>query len=377
MCRWAEKEPSYLLMLPFHHFFDERHFEAWCKDYGMPPLHEVRCTHSMVPSCAAKWRLRDLVSGALIEALKRPVPCRRGDCMGAAGGPHAGVHAAAAAEREGAAGHQQGYAQVLPRACHTDMLLHACSLHVCGALCLVHSSMCGGQPAGASSRWEDNLMQSQCRLGSYSATPWSLPKLAAWCRAWAQQYGVICLSGASTFYTIEGADQPMFWPPDGHRAALAPSGEATARRRAPGWPHHHARAAPDAPTQPVAPRGVRWRRQDAGRGVEHTCTHAAAAPPSVARPLKGVPGLCGCAGLYAREVQRMLDEVEHRYGSREFVGVHARVEADWEAHCAAGANRSDAGGALFGNRHQCWVRERQCRWLWRGRALRGWFASRH
>jgi hypothetical protein len=43
-------------------------------------------------------------------------------------------------------------------------------------------------------------------------------------RAWAQEYGVICLSGMSTFYTIDGADQPQFWPPDALREALKPSG---------------------------------------------------------------------------------------------------------------------------------------------------------
>lgn len=43
-------------------------------------------------------------------------------------------------------------------------------------------------------------------------------------RAWAQEYGVICLSGASTFFTIDGADQPQFWPPDSLRQALKPSG---------------------------------------------------------------------------------------------------------------------------------------------------------
>jgi hypothetical protein len=45
-----------------------------------------------------------------------------------------------------------------------------------------------------------------------------------WRRAWAHEYGVICLGGASTFYTIDGADQPPFWPQDALRAALAPSG---------------------------------------------------------------------------------------------------------------------------------------------------------
>ena len=47
-------------------------------------------------------------------------------------------------------------------------------------------------------------------------------------RAWAQQYGVICLSGSSTFYTIDGADQPQFWPPDSLRQALKPSSAAHA-----------------------------------------------------------------------------------------------------------------------------------------------------
>ena len=49
-------------------------------------------------------------------------------------------------------------------------------------------------------------------------------------RAWAQEYGVICLSGTSTFFTIDGADQPMFWPPDSLREALKPSGQLRARQ---------------------------------------------------------------------------------------------------------------------------------------------------
>lgn len=44
--RWAEHEPSYLLMLPFHHFHDERHFEGFAKDYG-----ELQsCMHALVIS---------------------------------------------------------------------------------------------------------------------------------------------------------------------------------------------------------------------------------------------------------------------------------------------------------------------------------------
>lgn len=33
-CRWAEREPSYMLMLPFYHFYDAHHFEAFAKEYG-------------------------------------------------------------------------------------------------------------------------------------------------------------------------------------------------------------------------------------------------------------------------------------------------------------------------------------------------------
>ena len=43
-------------------------------------------------------------------------------------------------------------------------------------------------------------------------------------RAWAAEYGVICLGGNSAFFTIDGADEPQFWPPDGLRKALQPSG---------------------------------------------------------------------------------------------------------------------------------------------------------
>ncbi len=43
-------------------------------------------------------------------------------------------------------------------------------------------------------------------------------------KAWASEYGVICLGGSSTFFTIDGADEPQFWPPDGLRKALKPSG---------------------------------------------------------------------------------------------------------------------------------------------------------
>ena len=44
-------------------------------------------------------------------------------------------------------------------------------------------------------------------------------------KSWASEYGVICLGGSSTFFTIDGADEPQFWPPDGLRVALKPSGD--------------------------------------------------------------------------------------------------------------------------------------------------------
>ena len=51
----------------------------------------------------------------------------------------------------------------------------------------------------------------------------------------------------------------------------------------------------------------------------------------------------------------MLEEVERQFGTRDFVGVHARVEADWEQQCQGAQNRSDPSTLLFGNKHQCWV----------------------
>ena len=31
---WAEKDPSYLLILPFGHFHDQQHFQKFADDYG-------------------------------------------------------------------------------------------------------------------------------------------------------------------------------------------------------------------------------------------------------------------------------------------------------------------------------------------------------
>jgi len=48
-------------------------------------------------------------------------------------------------------------------------------------------------------------------------------------KSWAKEYGVICLGGSSTFFTIDGADEPQFWPPDELREALKPSGKVPRR----------------------------------------------------------------------------------------------------------------------------------------------------
>lgn len=51
----------------------------------------------------------------------------------------------------------------------------------------------------------------------------------------------------------------------------------------------------------------------------------------------------------------MLEEVERQFGTREFKGVHVRVEPDWEQQCAGAQNRTDPSTMLFNNKHQCWV----------------------
>lgn len=51
----------------------------------------------------------------------------------------------------------------------------------------------------------------------------------------------------------------------------------------------------------------------------------------------------------------MLAEVERRFGTKAFVSVHVRVEAEWEEHCSANQNRSDTDSALYNNAYQCWV----------------------
>lgn len=61
------------------------------------------------------------------------------------------------------------------------------------------------------------------------------------------------------------------------------------------------------------------------------------------------------AGLYASEAEKMLEEVARHFGTKEFVSVHVRVEADWEEHCAASKDRNDPQTALYNNNYQCWV----------------------
>lgn len=45
---WAEKDPSYLLILPFSHFYDQQHFQSFADDYGRPSQH-LRLQASMLP----------------------------------------------------------------------------------------------------------------------------------------------------------------------------------------------------------------------------------------------------------------------------------------------------------------------------------------
>ena len=34
---WAYHDPSYILILPFSHFYDEQHFESFAEEYGAHP----------------------------------------------------------------------------------------------------------------------------------------------------------------------------------------------------------------------------------------------------------------------------------------------------------------------------------------------------
>jgi hypothetical protein len=38
---WAEHEPSYLLIIPFNHFYDADHFEKFAREYGEPCIYFV------------------------------------------------------------------------------------------------------------------------------------------------------------------------------------------------------------------------------------------------------------------------------------------------------------------------------------------------
>ena len=54
----------------------------------------------------------------------------------------------------------------------------------------------------------------------------------------------------------------------------------------------------------------------------------------------------------------MLAEVEGHFGTKDFVSVHVRAEADWEENCRGSQNRSDEASSLFNNKYQCWVSAR-------------------
>ena len=100
------------------------------------------------------------------------------------------------------------------------------------------------------------------------------------------------------------------------------------------------------------------------RPTLHVCVHFGEVLPrtrgkTCIRGTTCMPRLrCSClcaAEVYKREVEKMLEEVERQFGTREFKGVHVRVEPDWEQQCSGAQNRTDPSTMLFNNKHQCWV----------------------
>ena len=62
---WAERDPSYLLILPFSHFYDQQHFQSFADDYGgrpqQTPLHPGQ--HAEWDMQSAQVELRISFSG--------------------------------------------------------------------------------------------------------------------------------------------------------------------------------------------------------------------------------------------------------------------------------------------------------------------------
>ena len=186
-------------------------------------------------------------------------------------------------------------------------------------------------------------------------------------KSWASEYGVICLGGSSTFFTIDGADEPQFWPPDGLRAALKPSGDLRLLPHLCCNPLCIAASAESTQRHPIlstasavqcdgnsSPRVLHCIlcapcREALPGTLKKTCTSSKTCMPRLRCSY-----LCA-AEVYKREVEKMLEEVERQFGTREFKGVHVRVEPDWEQQCAGAQNRTDPSSMLFNNKHQCWV----------------------
>jgi hypothetical protein len=183
---WAPHDPSYILILPFSHFYDQEHFESFAEDYGAHhPLWLLQLTSFFdYPSCT-----------------------------------------------------QQGVSRL-----HSKMFCWP-PTRIIKVLCGFLPSMCtvarkhDSAPikkrsteswwcAGVDLVWElppnrHTACTLQIQLSDKS--PQAVNKATH--NSWASEYGVICLGGSSTFFTIDGADEPQFWPPDGLRAALKPSGD--------------------------------------------------------------------------------------------------------------------------------------------------------
>jgi hypothetical protein len=77
-CRWAEREPSYMLMLPFHHFYDAHHFEAFARDYGAP----IRSCDPLQGTCRTElWGVKSPPAHAGVEIVWELPPERVQACM--------------------------------------------------------------------------------------------------------------------------------------------------------------------------------------------------------------------------------------------------------------------------------------------------------
>jgi len=58
---WAEKDPSYLLILPFGHFHDQQHFHKFADDYGRR-ANSLSLHVQLPPSVLGAWSLQQPAS---------------------------------------------------------------------------------------------------------------------------------------------------------------------------------------------------------------------------------------------------------------------------------------------------------------------------